>query len=272
MDEVTISNGKEWNIMFVTTSYHPTSAEFELAERLAKQLSCPLVSRRQSSLPRLRRVYGEQDIVVATTQGLRYFPQGASEPFFFHPSSAQVRLKRMLRGEPDALIETAEIKPGDSIIDCTAGLGSESILMSYAAGEEGIVTAIESEPLVALLVAEGMQAYTSGVQVLDEAMRRIRLMHADHTEYLASLPDRSVDVIYFDPMFRQTIDETSAIAPLKEIANHNALREEAIEQACRVARRKVLLKEHRESGEFERLGFRMILRPHTKIAYGVIER
>lgn len=257
--------------MFVTTSYHPTPAEFGLAGRLAKRLSCRLVERRQSSLPRLQRVYGNQDIVVATTQGLRYFPQGAKEPFFFHPSSAQVRMKRLLRGEPDALLATAEIMPGDTIIDCTAGLCSESILLAYAAGPKGSVTALESEPLVALLVEEGLRSYVSGLQPMDEAMRRVRVVQTEHLAYLKEQPEGSADVVYFDPMFRQTIGETSAIAPLKEIANHEALRLEAVREACRVARRKVVLKEHRESGEFERLGFRMIFRPNTKIAYGVIE-
>lgn len=257
--------------MFVTTSYHPTPAEFELAERLAKRLSCRLVQRRQSSLPRLQRTYGAQDILVATTQGLRYFPQGTAQPFFFHPSSAQVRFKRLLRGEPDALLETAGVAPGDRILDCTAGLGSESILLSYAAGPEGLVTALESEPLVALILEDGLSTYTSGVEALDAAMRRVRVVQTDHMEYLRQEPDDSFDVVYFDPMFRQTIDETSAIAPLKGIANHRPLSPEAVKEALRVARRRVILKEHRESGEFDRLGFRMLLRPHTKIAYGVIE-
>lgn len=258
--------------MFVTTSYHPTEAEFELAERLAERLSCRLVQRRQSSLPRLQRTYGNQDIVVATTQGLRFFPQGAKEPFFFHPSSAQVRMKRLLRGEPDGLLETAGVRPGDTVLDCTAGLGSESILMAYAAGPEGAVTALESEPLVALLVEEGLKTYNSGLPPLDDAMRRVRVVQADHLDYLKEQPSGSADVVYFDPMFRQTIEETSAIAPLKGIANHGEIRSEAVEEARRVARRTVILKEHRESGEFKRLGFRMILRPHTKIAYGVIEK
>ncbi|WP_438445746.1 class I SAM-dependent methyltransferase [Gorillibacterium sp. sgz5001074] len=257
--------------MFVTTSYHPTPAEFELAERLSRRLSCRLVQRRQSSLPRLQRTYGAQDILVATTQGLRYFPEGAAQPFFFHPSSAQVRLKRILRGEPDALLETAEIQPGDRILDCTAGLGSESILFSYAAGGGGAVVSVESEPLVALILEDGLQSYISGLDVLDAAMRRIEVVQSDHLDFLLQQPDKSCDVVYFDPMFRQTIDDTNAIAPLKTIANHGALRPEAVEEARRVARRKVVMKEHRESGEFERLGFRMLLRPHTKIAYGVIE-
>lgn len=256
--------------MFVTTSYHPTPAELELAAGLARRLSCRLVERKQSSLPRLKRALGEQDVLVATTKGLRYFPSGAEEPFFFHPSSAQVRLKRLLHGHGDALLESAEVEPGDTVLDCTAGLGSEAILFSYAVGSQGRVTALESQPLVALLVELGLASYSSGFEPLDMAMRRVRLVQADHSDYLRSLPDNSVDVVYFDPMFRQTIEETSALGPLKGIANHNALSLEAVAEAKRVARRTVLMKENRESGEFARLGFQMLLRPNTKIAYGVI--
>jgi 16S rRNA (guanine1516-N2)-methyltransferase len=257
--------------MFVTTSYHPTPAELELAGSLAARLSCRYVERRQSSLTRLQQTYGEQDMVVVTTKNLRYFPAGSEEPFFFHPSSAQVRVKRLLNGVPDGLLTAAGVQAGDQVLDCTAGLGSEAILFSFVVGSEGSVTALESEKPVALLVQEGLRTYRSGLGVLDEAMRRVKLVHADHLQYLKELESGSMDVVYFDPMFRQTIEETHAIAPLKAVANHNALDPEAVREACRVARKRVLLKEHKESGEFNRLGFRMLLRPNTKIAYGVID-
>lgn len=257
--------------MFVTTSYHPTSSELELAKRLAGRLSCRFVERRQSSIQRLQRQYGEQDHVVVTTEGARYFPLGSAHPFFFHPSTAQVRLKRLLQDEPDALIVSTGVQPGDVVIDCTAGLGSESILLSYGSGVAGRVTALESEPMVALLVEEGLKTYCSGLQVIDDAMRRIKVHCADHLDYLRQLADDSADIVYFDPMFRKTIDETSSIVPLKAIANYGELRQEAVAQACRVARRRVVLKENRDGQEFERLGFRMTYRQNTKIAYGVID-
>ncbi len=257
--------------MLVTTSYHPSTTELDQARSLAVRLGCRYVQRRQSSLPRLQREHGTQDIIVATTLGLRYFPEGSKEPFFFHPSSAQVRIKRLLQGMADGLLDAAEVREGDVILDCTAGLCSESILFAYAAGPAGAITALESEPLVALLVEQGLKTYESGLEVLDQAMRRVKVIQTDHLAELKRRPDNSVDVVYFDPMFRQTIEETNALAPLKAIANDSALQAEAIQEAKRVARRRVVLKEHRESGEFERLGFRMLLRPNTKIAYGVMD-
>jgi 16S rRNA G966 N2-methylase RsmD len=257
--------------MLVTTSYHPTPAELEQARSLAAKLGCPFAQRKQSSLPRLKREYGSPDIVVATTLGLRYFSDESKDPFFFHPSTAQVRVKRLLHGMTDGLLEAAGVQEGDTILDCTAGLCSESILFAYAAGPGGDVTALESEPLIALLVGEGLQAYESGLEVLDQAMRRVKVIQTDHLSELRKRPDNSADVIYFDPMFRQTIEETNALAPLKIIANSSELQAEAVLEARRVARRRVVLKEHRESGEFARLGFRKLLRSNTKIAYGVMD-
>lgn len=65
------------------------------------------------------------------------------EKFFFHPNSAMFRAKRMLRGEPDPFVEAAQVEPGDKLLDCTLGLGSDAIIASLAAGELGEVCGIE---------------------------------------------------------------------------------------------------------------------------------
>ena len=106
---------------------------------------------------------------------------------------------------------------------------------------------------------------------MDAALRRIRAVRADHAAYLAAMPDKSVDIVYFDPMFRLPIAESSGLEPLRNVANPAALSEAAVREARRVARRIVVLKENRDSGEFERLGFEWVKPKKTsKIAYGVI--
>jgi hypothetical protein len=72
---------------------------------------------------------------------------------------------------------------------------------------------------------------------------------------LRSLPDKSADIVYFDPMFRIPVEESSSISPYRFIANPEPLSLEAVTEAVRVARRKVILKDHRDSPEFDRLGF-----------------
>ncbi|MNI75326.1 hypothetical protein D3C73_1314660 [compost metagenome] len=87
---------------------------------------------------------------------------------------------------------------------------------------------------------------------------------------LKQMPDKSADLIYFDPMFRDPIMESSAISPLRMFANNSSLTGEVIAEAKRVARKSIVLKEKKGSGEFERLGFETVERSHTKIVYGVI--
>ncbi|CAG7649506.1 Ribosomal RNA small subunit methyltransferase J [Paenibacillus solanacearum] len=255
--------------MFVTTSYDPGEEQTREASNLAQSLGGRYVPRKRMTLAQLRARYGEEDILLITKERIEYHHE-QRQPLFFHPSTAAVRVKRLLNGEPDTLLELAGVNPGDAIVDCTAGLGSDSIVFSFAVGSEGRVTALESSPIPAFLLGQGLQAYDSEVPGLNEAMRRIQVVRMDHSDYLRSLPDRSVDVVYFDPMFRKPITESASIRAIRGVADERALTAEAVAEAKRAARKAVVLKEHRDSPEFERLGFDIARRPSTKIAYGVI--
>src|SRR5699024_4434617 len=115
-----------------------------------------------------------------------------------HPSMAQLRLKRMLDGQHDPLVEAARLREGDRVIDCTAGMAADSIVLSHVVGKTGQVIALESNRMLQIIVEAGLQAYDSELVELNEAMRRIQLIWAEHTDYLSELPSKSVDVIYFD--------------------------------------------------------------------------
>ncbi|WP_010273599.1 class I SAM-dependent methyltransferase [Paenibacillus senegalensis] len=255
--------------MLVTTAYKPDKHQLDKAARLAERFGWTLVPRKNSSIRQLQRSYKEDELILVSGGQLTYYRSG-SEPFRFHPSMAQLRIKGMLKGETDYLLKLLQLKPGDAVLDCTAGLGSDAIVFSYAVGEEGSVTALESEPVLAILVQEGLAVYQSGVNEVDEAMRRVRLLQLPHLDYLRNAPEGSVDVIYFDPMFRTPVAASDSLSPLRNLANPQALSAEAVREACRVARRFVVMKERRGSGEFSRLGFEAIARPGSKIAYGVI--
>jgi tRNA1(Val) A37 N6-methylase TrmN6 len=168
------------------------------------------------------------------------------------------------------LLTFAGISEGDTVLDCTAGLASDSIVFAYAVGSTGQVIALESEATLVLLLREGLSRYESPVSALNEAMRRVQIEHADHLEYLQQMEAQSVDYIYLDPMFRNPVVESSAMSPLREIANKQAIRPETIAEAKRVARKKIIMKELKESTEFARLGFTTTYRSQTNIAYGVI--
>jgi len=261
--------------MLVTTSYEPSPEQLDRVRRLAAEAGGTFVPRKRLTLPGMRAKFGTPGgeapaILVATERELKYYtPEGTA--LFFHPSTAAIRAKRLLRGEGDIMLAVAGVMPGDRVIDCTAGLGSDAIVFALATGPLGAVTALESEPAVALLLQEGLAVYASGIAALDEAMRRIDVRRVDHLAYLREQPDNSADIVYFDPMFRRPIGASSSISPLRGMANDGALSPEAVAEAARVARKRVVLKEHRDSGEFARLGFEKNARGGaTKVAYGVM--
>lgn len=255
--------------MIITTGEHCAPAAAERAHALAAKSGCSYVPRNRASMAKLAGQYPGEDVLVVLEGGARLHRPG-EQPMAFHPSMSFVRAKRLFKGEKDTMLEAAGVRPGDTIIDCTAGLGSDSIMFSLGTGQEGKVIAMEdSLPLWALL-HEGLAYYASGLQAFDEALRRIEPRHGHHNRFLEQMPDQSADVVYFDPMFRDPVLESSSISPLRAFANNSRLEEAAIAEACRVARRTVILKEKLGSGEFERLGFRVLGRSHSKITYGVI--
>ncbi|RUT35977.1 SAM-dependent methyltransferase [Paenibacillus zeisoli] len=256
--------------MIITTGDNEAPGTVSQAEELSLELGVPYVRRSRTSLSKLLTRHRADAVLVILESGIRIV-SAAGEPMEFHPSMSFVRAKRLLKGEPDYMLEISKAESGDRILDCTSGLGSDSIIFSIAAGEEGSVTALESSLPIYGLLKEGLRTYQSGLKEFDKAMRRIVVKHADHLQLLGELPDKSVDIVYFDPMFREPVKESSSISPLRAFANGSSLDRRSIEEACRVARKTVVLKEKRDSGEFARLGFAVRERAHTKIAYGVIE-
>ncbi|MGM0882691.1 MAG: class I SAM-dependent methyltransferase [Bacillota bacterium] len=257
--------------MIVTTSAKPSARALEQASRLALELSAQLKARGNLTVRKLIEMSSDERLLVVTEQEVRYYDGQSEAPLYFHPSMAFVRVKRLRRGETDPLIQLSGCREGDSIIDCTAGLASDSLVFSYAAGASGSVIAIESEPVLCALVREGLAGYETGLDDVDAAMRRIVMRCVNHLDYLEALPDKSADIVYFDPMFRRPIKESSSMEPLRSIANMDALSSEVVGQAVRVARKCVILKEHQSSGEFARLGFERRHVNTSKIAYGVIQ-
>lgn len=255
--------------MIVTTSYEPTTDILQKAERAALEMGGRLVPRKADSMKQLRTKYRDSSILLVTKEEIRYYVE-EQPPIFFHPSMGAIRVKRMLRGEKDLLLQAADVVEGDSVLDCTAGLASDAIVFAYGVGASGSVTALESEAIMALLIREGLAAYESDIPELNAAMRRIEVKHADHGAFLQDMDSQSVDVIYFDPMFREPLEESSSMNPLREVANLEAISLSALEEARRVARKCIVLKEHKDSPEFARLGFDKVLRSNTKITYGVI--
>jgi 16S rRNA (guanine1516-N2)-methyltransferase len=240
--------------VIVTTGFDPSEETRRHAQELAAQFSLPLVERREDSLNDLRRRYGTSSVLVVTARGAR-LETPDKEPFFFHPNTAAFRIKRLLRGDTDTMLAACQIQPGDHVLDATLGLGADAIVFAHAVGSTGRVVGIESERLIAFLVADGLRHWPTESEPLRQAMRRVEVRVGHHLDVLKAQPDRSFDVVYFDPMFERTVSASTGIAGIREYANEASLSEEAVCEALRVARRRVVLKEGKAGQLYQRFGF-----------------
>lgn len=254
----------------ITTGRKNQKSSIELAKMTANKLNIPFVERNNLSISALAQAHNVKHVLVSKKGFLRLITE--DNEIFFHPSLAHLRIKNSLKSEGDRLIEAMNLQRGMKVLDCTLGLGADAIVESFAVGEEGSVTALEVNPYLAAVVEHGLQNFIDDNDNVVQAMRRVEVVNADYTDFLQSAADNSFDVVYFDPMFRHPLERSTALNPLRDIADRRAVTVEAIAEARRVARCRVVLKENAKSLEFERLGFKKICGgKYSPIHYGVIE-
>jgi hypothetical protein len=266
------SNSKKGaDFMFVTTAGRTNEEMIKEAKAVAVELQSSFIDRKKRSVSHLQEIQNDACIVVGKER-LELFPYGEKEPFFFHPNSAMFRIKRLLRGEHDPFIDACQLSDGMSFLDCTLGLASDSIVASFQVGAEGKVTGLEAQKYLSYLVQTGLKKWTSDLPEIDAAMRKVEVIHTYCYEYLRGLPNDSVDCVYFDPMFEEKILESDGIQALIQIAVYEPFQSEWIKEAIRVAKNRVVLKDHYQSERFNQFGFQVIRRKTAKFHYGVIEK
>ena len=255
----------------ITTIRKPDSATEILAEEISKNLGGQLIERKDLSFDTLKKIHGAENILLVKKNSLSVIT--AEGELFFHPNTAHLRIKNLRGGEGDRLIDALKISEGSKVLDCTLGLGSDAIVESFIVGTSGKVVALEVNPLIAEVVGYGLKNFSEDSPHILEAMRRVEVINADCKEYLKTCADDSFDVVFFDPMFRRPIQKSSGLNPIRPLADARPLTAEIICEACRVAKFRVVMKEHSGSTEFERLGFKVAGGgKYSSISFGVIEK
>ena len=257
------------NKAIITTGRKCQDNSIELAKEFAIKLSIPFIERKNLSVNKLAELHNVKYVLVAKKNSLRLVTE--NEEIFFHPSLAHLRIKNILNGEGDRLIEAMNLQRGMKVLDCTLGLGTDSIVESFIVGEAGSVTALEINPYLAAVVEHGFKNFVDDTDKVIDSMRRIKVVNVEYLDFLKSAADDSFDVIYFDPMFRHSLERSSSLNSIRVVADKRALSIEAIEEARRVAKFRIVLKENAKSLEFERLGFKKICGgKYSPIHYGVL--
>lgn len=256
--------------LILTTVYGSSVKSAALGREIAKKLQLSLIRREEKSLSALKAEFKVNNIIVATAQGPVVYTPGGE--YFFHLGIVELRIKNIESGKPDHMLNAMELTAGMSVLDCTLGLASDAIVASYFVGSTGKVIGVESSPVICLIAEYGLKNFMSNNDNINAALRRIKAINADSAQYLAILPDNSFDVVFFDPMFRKPIYSSSNVKPLRHLADTRPLENDAIKQACRVAKKRVVIKETRGSDEFKRFECTSFSGgKYSNIQYGIIE-
>ncbi len=238
----------------VTTPLRPSPAEEAEARAAAARHGFPFVPRGRRAAAAVAAEVGADALLVLSPTAAVLAAGG--EERRWSPGMGALRARRLrdrARGRGDAttrdrFLEAAGLAEGDEVLDCTVGLAADALVAAIAVGPAGRVVGLEGSRILAAWVAEGLR------RLDDPAAARVQVRAADHAATLAALPDRSFDVVLFDPMFRHARAEPAGFDVLRRLADRRPLSPEALAQARRVARRWVLVKDGAPGWDLARLG------------------
>lgn len=219
----------------------PSEESEALAATLAEELGATVLVRgRRTVRDTLSEGYG--GVISLTRDGPRYHASGLAQPFFHHPGLARNRVLGLIRGGPDTLVRAAELGAGMSLLDATLGKAADATVAAWAVGPTGRVVGVESHPVMAALVRLGLRRRGTEWPELEDAMGRIEVVSGDHLAVLRQQPSASFDVVCFDPLFPEPVAGSTDMVALRELGTRGPVRDEALAEAKRVARLRVVHK------------------------------
>lgn len=190
----------------------------------------------------------------------------------FHLGTAELRIKQMKRGVQDRLLALLPPRKDIVIVDATFGAGRDATVFSWYVGNVGKVISLEKSAALWAIGKEGLAQFSDSDKDVIEALRRIELYHYDFVSWLLKAQSKSVDVIYFDTMFKHPVKRNANhIEAFRKSACYDTLQESILLEACRVARECIIVKERSFSPLFKNELFTKIdSKRGQSTAYGVI--
>lgn len=271
MSELEIDGYKKW-VCVTPVRQEENCHAIQYAQRLAKFFDAKWVTRDSRSIAKIFSDTGAEVIVVAADWPVFYHRDQTENGLQYHPGMSTLRLQTLLQGGTDRLLQAAQIRPSDWVLDATCGLASDAVVLSYAVGRQGKVTALEKSPVIYRML---QHAQTEGLEHLPQQistwLSRIDLLHQDALQFLRQSGHQQYDVIYIDPMFQEPIMNSPGIAALRPFAYKEPLDEILFAEACRVTRQRVVIKARAHDSIWRRLP----IQPDKlsgRVRYGIWER
>ncbi|AVX20637.1 MULTISPECIES: class I SAM-dependent methyltransferase [Carboxydocella] len=243
----------------VTTSNKASEESIKKAISLAQRLQLPFVHRSKV------RNNPEQVLIIVSLEDI--FIRYQNKNLSWHPNMAKLRILNLMRNGQDPLITAVDPQPGDHILDCTMGLGADSLVLAYSVGPTGKITALESEKLVAVLAENGFAKLND--TILKPLTQRIEIINSSFHHFLNRTPGQSFDVIYFDPMFQITKSKSTGINILRLIGNPTPLMAADVQLALSKCRRQVVVKENLNSDFFKNFRPDQLIKTSSNLGFGI---
>ncbi len=246
--------------MILTTSAKSGYKTAIFAKRLAEHLNIKYFPRKSDLIP------DDSKLVVNSNMELRLL-RSEKKDFFFHPSISKIRVKNAAQGN-DYLLKALNLQDGDTVFDCTFGLGSEAILISYY-NPNGRTIGSEKSREIFTVVYNGLRTYQDKSESITNALRRIELRLGDYKEIISQY--ESIDKIYIDPMFKKPIFKSSSINAFREFASYDYVKEEELKLLKNKAKDRVVVKVRLKDNVLPTDIFDEIMAPSkSDVVYGII--
>lgn len=238
------------------------------AKEISADVNIKYLPRENLSLEKIKLKYNLTNLIIVREDKIV-----VDEDYFFHPGMAVPRIKMLKKNEPDPMIQAMDIREGDSVLDCTLGMGTDAIVASFILGEQGSITGLEDSPIIYLITKWGLTNYQKGSKDSQKSMRKIDVLNASYEDYLPKLPKNSFDTVYFDPMFQVPLLRSNGIQGLREFANYQKLTKETIELALKVAKKRVVIKDWKYGQLLRVLSIPNIIGgKYSKVKYGFLSK
>lgn len=162
-------------------------------------------------------------------------------------------------------------EPLDRVLDATLGMGQDALHLSAILGVR--VEGIEASPLLAAWTKSGLERLTQDAR-WGPAAARVTVHTGLAQALLTQRPEKSVSVVYLDPMFETPLDASPGFRGFRRWAHPGSLDLDLMRAAIRVASRRVVVKrswrDHRTPPVFEGIHVHRSVRGKA-VDYDVVE-
>lgn len=244
-----------------------------LAEAAARELSVPYEPRLNRSFDKMIRALDVDALMIVSEVRRTIRLASGGNPLDFHCNTGVLRVRLTKHGAIDPLIRALEVGPGDTVIDATAGQCADALVIAHAVCPTGKVIALESSTALFGLISWGVREWRRNEKKVDESLDCMEVRWAHYLDELRRLPAKSVDAVYFDPMFKTPAKSNGPFETLRQLADPRPLTRDALDEACRVARNRVVVKDRRDAQTLHEFGLRIFegVRSNSPIRYGIID-